>query len=124
MATRVEEEYNNCIFALTLAQTGADEGMVNAEMYKALDSLISAARSEGVAGGTRDKGLQESNYRKVENLLSEANAKLATAKAEGAEEALARIREAARPLLVSRGGALEVVSIPASVLAPTKEGEP
>jgi DNA-binding IclR family transcriptional regulator len=40
---------------------------------------------------------------------------------EGVEETLAKIREVARPLLVGLGGVLAVVSIPASVLAPTKE---
>ena len=42
MTSKVETEYNNCIFALTLAQKGADESAVNAEMYKSLDSLIVA----------------------------------------------------------------------------------
>jgi hypothetical protein len=47
--TKVEEERANCIFALMLAQKGAAGEAVNAEMDKSLDSLISAARAEGVA---------------------------------------------------------------------------
>lgn len=55
--TKVETERENCIDALLLAQKGADEGMVYAQMDTALDSLISAAHAEGVAENRAESGI-------------------------------------------------------------------
>ena len=111
-----------------------------------LDSYAAVSHAEGVAEGERDKGLQGSNFRKVANLLSEANAKLATAKAEGAEQMKAEIRKTGEFIktdesmsgqegdwasLDEHRGEIEGMSARcdlfitrAAVLAPTKEGEP
>lgn len=115
--TKVETERENCIDALLLAQKGADEGMVYAQMDKGLDSLISAVDTAAFARGV----------------------------AEGAEQVASQIREAAIPIIpearicVDDKGFVfmdpcpylgskesygaKVFLVGASVLAPTKEGE-
>lgn len=57
--TKVETERENCIDALLLAQKGADEGMVYAQMDKGLDSLISAVDADAFARGVAEGAERE-----------------------------------------------------------------
>lgn len=143
--TKVEEEYNNCIFALILAQKGADEGVVNAEMYKALNSLITAVRDEERIGKLelhlmfpnlpkwtwveRLKTAILAGHETTENVDNLISAAIACGRsegvAEGAEQEGERIRKGSKHLYCWENDESNDASfwhVPASILA-TKESE-
>lgn len=137
----VEKERDNCMFfALLLAQKGAVAEVVEKEMNKSLDSLISAVDSDAFARGKAEgeERLQKYTAEYLKEGIKRCSAALAQGKAEGAVVGVSAARRqlmAASASVTKQEGThsingvrhylipVRAFSVPiAFVLAPTKEG--